>query len=304
MVRTFSLHWGRIVVLLALSLAVQTKTLAQQHDQAFWQSIADNHYSVPPNTSAAELSRELSGLLGSPDPRLRDELAYSILTNWIYQSRVLSPDVIRTLMSQWMANLNEQPGSIGTNAVLRRSFSALMLSVAAARDNAQPFLSEAEYRSLLGSALTYLAAEHDLRGYDERLGWIHATAHTADLLKFLARSRYLTPADQAAILTAISNKLQGAGTVFQFGEDERMARALLSLCMRKDFDQEAFRTWTTRIAPLPPATARPDVARLLANQNLKNTLAKLALLTLEAPEQSPKLIAASEALRSTLKDTF
>ena len=41
-------------------------------------------------------------------------------------------------------------------------------------------------------ALAYLAAELDLRGIEPRVGWIHATAHTADLLKFLARNPRFT----------------------------------------------------------------------------------------------------------------
>src|SRR6266567_2246589 len=39
-----------------------------QHDRTFWQTIAQNHYAVPQNQSAAALAQELSQLLASPDP--------------------------------------------------------------------------------------------------------------------------------------------------------------------------------------------------------------------------------------------
>jgi len=104
-----------------------------------------------------------------------------------------------------------------------------MLSVVVARDNAAPFLEKSEFRELLIAAIEYLGAEQDVRGYDPRVGWMHSAAHTADLLKFLARSRYLDREDQTRLLEAITGKLRTAAIVFAFGEDERLARGLLSL---------------------------------------------------------------------------
>src|SRR3989442_13187184 len=80
-----------------------------------------------------------------------------------------------------------------------RAFSALDLSILAALDNQHPFLDDAELAGLLSAALAYLAGEKDLRAFDTRHGWMHATAHTADLLKFLGRNPRLRPADQGRI---------------------------------------------------------------------------------------------------------
>ena len=41
-----------------------------------------------------------------------------------------------------------------------------------------------------------------MRGLEPGIGWIHATAHTADLLKFLARDGRFTVADQRRLLEA------------------------------------------------------------------------------------------------------
>src|SRR5579864_3793966 len=38
------------------------------HDKAFWRQIVASHYAVPEGSSDAELTTELSGLLGNPDP--------------------------------------------------------------------------------------------------------------------------------------------------------------------------------------------------------------------------------------------
>jgi hypothetical protein len=274
------------------------------HNRAFWQSIIEHEYVVPADQSLPDLTRELTGLLGSPDPDLRDEVAYSILAAWIYQKRTIEPAGLRPLMATLLANLTADVGGAGSDAVLKRSFSALVLSVVAARDNAAPFLTEAEYRDLVDRAIAYLGAERDVRGYDEEKGWIHSPAHTADLLKFLGRNRYLRPADQVRVLDAVSSKLRAAPVVFTHGEDERLARAILSIVARADFNPAEFGSWVDRAVPPRPTTSRPTSADLRARQNITNLLAKLeVLLTLQdnAPDQ---VASARDRLRRALKGLY
>jgi len=277
---------------------------ASAHEKAFWQAIAKNDYQVPAGASVAELSGELSGMLGSRDPEMRDEIGYRTLTYWIYEKRLLSPAELRPLIGGWVGNLSRDVGSLGSDSVLRRSFSALMLSVVVARDNAAPFLEEKEFRIILEQALSYFDAEKDLRGYDAEVGWMHSAAHTADLLKFLGRSRYLTRGDQAAILGAVRRKLRSADVVFAFGEDERMARAVLSIIGRADFDSGGFHGWLAECKPVPPSSARPAVAELRSYQNLKDMLAKLEVLLVSLPSDSPHAREAGAATLDTIKGSF
>jgi hypothetical protein len=282
----------------------QTAPQTGQHDRAFWQSVVQNGYAPPAGASADELASELSHFLPSPDPELRDEFAYSILENWIYQKRIVSPPKLRALAVEWTVNLRQGIGQAESDTLFQRSFSALMLSVLVARDNAEPFLTEAEFRELLAGALRYLQDEKDERGYDEHIGWMHSAGHTADLLQSLASSRYFTRADQAAVLPAVLRKLQDAPVVFTFGEDERYARALLAIVMRDDFDLEGFRAWAARATPVFPAEALPPVSKLRSYQNVKNTLAKLDLLLLWTPNAPARARAADDVVRTALKGTI
>ena len=292
------------MMLAALLLTVALPQSGATHDKAYWQSIAAHGFDVPEGSSAPALARELSALLGSPDPELRDGCAYSILTSWIYQKKLLQPADVRALAIEWQANLKAGVGSTGDDRTLRRSFSALSLGVVIARDNVEPFLEPVEVRAILDAALAYLEAERDLRGYDEQKGWIHSAAHTADLIKFLARSRVITVDDQRRILDAVTAKLRGAGQVFVFGEDERYARAVLSIIARKDFDQAGFTAWVTRSTPARMA-AKPSVADLQASQNAKNMLAKLEVLLSQAADPVPaQVLAARDAVRAALKTLF
>ena len=177
-------------VLIALSCA-GTAAAAPAHDVAFWRAVARDKYAPPPGSDVPALVDELTAMLASPDPELRDDIAYSTLTSWIYQQKIVDAAAMRALVDRLLANLTRGIGERDTDSVLGRSFSALMLSVVVARDNADPFLDANDWRRVETAALAYLAAEQDLRGYDAGKGWMHSAAHTADLLKFLGRSRYL-----------------------------------------------------------------------------------------------------------------
>ena len=280
-----------------------TQTNVAQHDRSYWRQISGNDFKVPEGSSADFLAQELSELLGSPDRELRDRLAYEILTAWIYKTHALDVQAIRNLMREWERNLEHLPDN-RPDAVLRRSFSALMLSVGVARDNSEPFLENAEFRHLWNVAIDYLASENDLRGFDPRLGWIHATAHTADLLKFLARSRYITRDDQRVLLNAIHQKLTKANMVFTYGEDERLARTVLSLVARSDFDAEEFDAWTKSTQAMFPADHEPSDIELRANQNVKNLLSKLEVLLVDRAEKQTNPQLALNSVRNALKETF
>lgn len=218
----------------------------QQHDREFWRSIAKNKYAVPAPETADALAPELSGLLGSADPELRDDLAYSILGTWILHNQLSIPTLI-SLMEEWESNLKTGIGEAGTNSVLKRSFSALCLSEIAKREARSPFMGDRRYHHLVAAGIEYLQAERDLRGYDAVLHWIHASAHTADLLGALADSPMLTKEEASSILRAIAGRLSTAPQVYTQGEQDRLAAAIVCVIRRKDFDATAFDAWLTGI---------------------------------------------------------
>jgi len=231
--------YGFIIAIVALSSVVAAQP---QHDRAYWQEIAKNKYAVPEHESADALAQELSPLLASPDPELRDELAYSILARWIYRGKISTPQLI-VLTDEWRANLKSGLGEVGTNSVLKRSFSALCLSSMAAREAKSPVMGAERYHQLVAEGIAYLQAERDLRGYDAKLHWIHSTAHTADLLAALADSALLTKDEEKAILSAIVARLATAPEVYTQGEQDRLAAAVVAVIRRSDFQTADFELW-------------------------------------------------------------
>jgi hypothetical protein len=291
-----------MTALLAALLVTGVGAAAPAHDVAFWRAIAHDHYTPPPGSDVPALAEELTGFLSSPDPELRDEIAYSTLASWIVQQKLLDPTALRALSARLRANMTRGIGERETDSVFGRSFSALVLSVVVARDNVEPFLDAADWHAIEAAALAYLIAEQDVRGYDPAKGWMHSAAHTADLLKFLGRSRHLEVPGQRRVLDVIAQKLSTAPVVFTHGEDERFARAVLSLTSRKDFADAAFTSWLQQTKPAVPE--HPTAEQLHAVQNWKNLLAKLEVLLSNDPLPSEAAVAARTSLRTALKTLF
>jgi hypothetical protein len=72
-------------------------------------------------------------------------------------------------------------------------------------------------------------------------------AHTADVFKFLARSRNLSGADLEQILTAIADKMLLPVTdLYVHGEDERLVSAIVEILKRELLDWKAWDRWLER----------------------------------------------------------
>jgi hypothetical protein len=231
---------------LATLLLAPLAIAQSHHPRDFWQAIAQQNYAVPPKESADVLAHELSAMLSSPDPELRDDLAYSILARWIYRN-TLSTQTLISLTDEWRENLKSGLGESRTNSVLKRSFSALCLSEMAKREARVPFMGAERFHSLVAEATFYLRAETDLRGYDAALHWIHATAHTADLLAALAGNSLLTKEEASTILESIAARLSTAPEVYTQGEQDRLAAVISALVRRKDFEASIFEPFVNGI---------------------------------------------------------
>lgn len=277
---------------------------APVHDKPFWRAIVTAKFDVPAGETAPTLAAELAADLGSPDPELRDDLAATILTSWIYEKKLLTPDDLRLLMATLRQNLRHNIETPDTDATLLRSFSALTLSIVAARENVTPFMTPSEYSELLGATLTYLHDERDTRGYDAQRGWIHSAAHTADLLKFLARSPKLPQAGQARILTAVLAKHRDARAPFSQGEDERMARVVISIVRRDDFDRGAFSSWLSQAYETASFPKTPTADVLRGHQNVRHLLAALWTELSVDDRPSPGAEFARSALKESLKKLY
>ena len=291
----------RLAAALAVSLALPAVAGPPARDRAFWTGLAAREFAVPDGEDVAALALEAADLLSSADPALRDGVGYEALARWIYRDGLVPPAALESLRLKLQAGLGRELDTAGSDAAFGRSFSAIGLSILAAADLKKPWMTQGAFDDLLGASTAYLVAEKDLRGFVPGSGWVHATAHTADVLKFLGRSPRLTPAGQARIVEAVSTRLRTAGVVFAWGEDERLALALLSLARRKDLDPKPFEAWLAALSAENAALWKNgpaiDPAAFVQVRAQKQALVHLAALL--AREEAP-----NEVLRRSLNEAL
>jgi hypothetical protein len=215
-------------------------------------AVVEDGFAVP-ISGALPLARDALDALGSPDPVLRDELAYGVLARWIYGG-VLTVDEVRALLleSQGDDMLFAAIGERGTMSVFRRTFSLLIVAVALARDLAEPFLSEREWRDIVERIIAYCETERDVRAHVARSGWAHAIAHSADVIDALVGSRYAAEADARRLFDGLAVLIDVAHVVFQGEEDERVAIALATMITSGKVDPRSLRGWLQAQAPAEP----------------------------------------------------
>jgi len=291
-------------LMMALTLVTSADDDSPGRDAAYWRAIVEKGTAVPDGEDPFELVVDLFGNLGSPDPVLRDDYGYGITANLVYRQRLFGAEQSAALIEHLLANLRVGIGERGTDSVLLRSFSALDLSIFAALDLEAPFLDQARFDRLLDGTLAYLAEEKDVRGRHPEQGWLHSVAHSADVLKFLARSPRLEADGQERIFLGIAGKLSGTGEFLTHGEDERLARVLLSLIARDDFKVDQLERFIETLrharAPLPGATAF-DAGRFAARQNGVALLRVLFVYTSHEQEPSDPALTARDLLLRTLE---
>ncbi len=223
-------------------------------DAAFLQTIIENDYTVPEGYSVEELTLQLTASLGSPNSDLREN-SLEVLWGWINAGHY-SSDQLRDMGSQMARNMAVGVGESGTDTVFLRAFSVLILATVIFRDeqcaagivDESAFLSEDEVRGWFEQGLIYLEGEKDLRGYVETKGWAHAIAHTSDLFRDLAQSRYLGVLDLERMLNAIADKvIEPVGRVYLYQEDERLAYAVMTALSRDLLDVSFLKQWLDRM---------------------------------------------------------
>lgn len=251
----------------------------------FWLALPGNDFRVPPESSVSILTPMLLRMLGSADAELRDEVAYYTLAAWIERDHYSGPR-LRDIADELAANFAVGIGYCGTPSVLLRSFSALLLTEVIARDCDEPFLAGTELHQLLDRSLVYLAAEQDIRGYVDGLGWAHAGAHVADLLGSFARHPLSGLDELLRILEGIGAKVKApTDFVFMDDEDERLAAAVLDVLDRgllpivavgawaEGIAKPAHRDWTTSFLDRRENVARQNARNFLRTLYLRLTLA-------------------------------
>jgi hypothetical protein len=216
---------------------------------SYWERVVADGYRVPHGAALDDLTTDLVKMLGDGDPRVRDDIAYSVLSTWV--SEGVYDELLAGLGDGLVLGLRVGLGEDGSDTVFRRSFSAVGLAAVIARDNAVHTLHPTTVLTWADRSVAWLLAERDLRGWVPERGWVHAVAHGADLLGTLAASRYLGSEELRVLLDVIAERLLiPTEHRFAAGEEDRLAFATMSLLHRDLVSVDELESWLDRVAAL------------------------------------------------------
>lgn len=208
---------------------------------------------TPPGGGPGPVLDELLEALASPDPVLRDEQAYRVLVTWTGRGD----------LDDHLADLGDRAAATLRHPEIQaRTFAALVLAASLNRDTAADVLDAVTVLRWRDAFASWYSSEADLRGWDERLGWLHAVAHGADALDEFGVSPRLDRADLVALLELAAGRLTApTGYLFAHQEDDRLAYALTRLLARPELTEADTVGWLDGIrrflaagtpGPVPP----------------------------------------------------
>ncbi|UUZ58317.1 DUF2785 domain-containing protein [Nocardioides sp. B-3] len=242
----------------------------------YWQEILSKGLAVPADRPLDDLTAELTTMLGSPDPELRDGTAYPALSTWI--DRGVYDDLLSGLGDGMAAGLAIGLGETGTDTVFRRSFSVLALAECPARDNVKLLVPSGRVFDWGDRVASWFLRRRDTRGYVPGKGWAHAIAHGADAIGIPAQSPYFATNELTVFLDVLADRLLMRDTdLLVAGETDRMAAATMQILRRNVISLKVLEPWIhpdrgrrqpvreqRRARPLPARGQRPGLPTLPA----------------------------------------
>nr|WP_246400522.1 DUF2785 domain-containing protein [Jiangella mangrovi] len=231
-------------------------------------------------------------MLGDPDPHVRDDIARSVLQTWIREG--VYDELLIGLGDGLVLGLKKGLGEEGTDSVLRRSFSASVLSEVIARDNVTHGLHPAAVLTWADQAVGWFLGERDLRGWTPAQGWANAVVHGSDVLGALSASRHLGADELRVLLDVVAERLTTPTRHrFSAGEEQRLAYASMSILHRDLVAIDSLEGWLERLSQAWQEDSRPPSKRAAARENTLDYLRALHLQLLLGVQGTPAQNAAS-----------
>ncbi len=268
-----------------------------------WKQVSDDDFRVPGHLPLADLTEELTLMLGDPDPERRDGLAYPTLATWI--ARGVYDDLLPALGDGMVAGLRAGLGRVDDDTVFRRSFSVLVLGECVLRDNHRPLVLGGKVLQWGDAIATWLLRERDRRGFVPGSGWAHAIAHGADAIGALAQSPHFGPPELTVLLDVVADVVcTPVDRLYGNGEEDRLASATMYVLRRNQVPLAVLEPWVNRITEHARRPARgggrdPFLSTGTAQTFLRALYLQLALGNRPPSSRADLMLVLVGALRAT-----
>ncbi|MGW0607199.1 DUF2785 domain-containing protein [Streptomyces sp. NPDC002640] len=203
-------------------------------DLVDWPSLAADGFRRPAGVPASRLAVEVSVMLASPDPVIRDDRAYTAAARWIREGH----------LDEVLEELGDSAADRFAHAeVQARTFAPLTLSLVLSREAVVPgLLTTAAVTRWYEAFAAWYPVEADTRGWDAELGWLHAVAHGADAAAAFAK---VLPRRRPDLLELCARRLTAPDVPYRYEqlEDARLARAVTRILAGPGLGREQAVGW-------------------------------------------------------------
>lgn len=213
-------------------------------DREALKTLKENRFEIADDAARQAFARGIVACLASPDPNVRDGVAYEALAHML-RERQLSDTTMRGLLNDLTARLQSEQEDLFGYA---ESFAALALSEVARADRIDAFLTEDELVKLLVDAQHWFINVDDYRGFENGAGWMHAIAHGSDLLMQLALNPRIDAEGLRLIVSAVGAQAAPETHAYIHGEAERLARPILFAAQRGAMTEGEWTQWLQALA--------------------------------------------------------
>lgn len=181
--------------------------------------------------------------IGDPDPYVRDTLIYSAWCTLLDEARLTTANKRRILHEVLDRKfLLDGLGRTNDHSVLKRSFTALLLAALLDDSRKTQWMSLEDQKRILKEVCYWLNNEADFRGFNEKLGWIHAFAHGADLLAECVKSE-ACKSEEVLIVQGILKRILIGDELLLWGEEDRLNLVIIQLFKLRKIKTDGFVEW-------------------------------------------------------------
>ncbi|MFZ6760519.1 DUF2785 domain-containing protein [Undibacterium sp. Ji50W] len=190
-----------------------------------------------------QLALSAADCLGVSNPELRDELAFDALSAWMRAEKL----TVTTLTALRIRMLNAVQAPAAEETSFLRPFAILTLAELVRVDRRKPYLTAEERIDIVNAGSHYLTHLRDYRGFDEKNGWRHGIAHSADLMLQLAMNPVIEKPQHETMLAAIASQVAPSTHFYQYGEGVRLMTAVFFLAKTPSFGVRDWNVWFNKL---------------------------------------------------------
>ncbi len=233
------------------------------------------------------LAKVMLDNIGHKESAIRDDLIYPTLAHLFYEDH-FKEEALENYLDTLLGSdyLFYDMENQSENSVLRRSFSALQIVVLLDLHRNKHVIADSKIHQAFERFLDYFEKEKVFKGYDEKIGWMHAIAHSADVFDQFLRIKTFKAEHLERMFEAVRVKMKQETHLFKYNEDRRMAVALMSGIKRNILSETFLKSWVDEVATINTKLSLPK--RMCVQNNARNLLSAL-YFALVKKESHPSL---------------